>query len=887
MSPSNNKEQPTVPASPWALPIGDLYTALASSDAGISEAEAETRRRLYGPNTLGRKKTTWIDVLLRQFKSPLIFILIAAGVLTLLLKEWVDTIVILLAVAVNVVLGFYQEYKAENTLESLIAYIKDISRVLRGGVEHEVDSASLVPGDVIRLSPGMRVPADGRLISVNNFLVDESILTGESLAVEKEIAVLSDGAGVSDRTNMVFAGSLCVEGYGTVVITAIGVRTEIGRIAELVSTTKTELTPLGKSLGTLGWIITACVLVIVAGIFFLGISRGEHVLEMLLLSSAVAVGAIPEALPIALTVILTAGARRVAKKKGIIRSLSAAETLGSTTVVMTDKTGTLTEARMELTGVFTKAELLSDTLPALSIGESMPTSHKDILIDALLSSDVSIENPEDAPSAWRLIGRPLERNIATAAAKAGIDVASVLRDRRVPALPFNSTNKFSITHDKKTGQFVVLGAPDILLARATLSKEEFIAIEKRIHAVSEEGKRLIGVARIPVSVRHAKEGMDIGPESALDLEFLGVIALYDPIRPETKDAIERMRLYGASVVMVTGDLKGTAMAIARELGWDIHDGNTITGAELAALSDEALIKKLPDIKIFCRVTPEDKMRIGKLYQARGEVVAMTGDGVNDAPSLKAADIGIALGSGSDVAKGVSDLVILDDKFSTIVFAIEEGRRIISNIRKAFTYLMSNCLDEVFLVGGSLIVGLPLPLSALQIIWVNFFTGSLPALSFAFEQNRDVGYHKESAQKVVFNKEVRTLTIGIGIATSLILFLFYWGMLHFGLDVDLARTVLFACFASYILVITFSFKSLHHSIFSYNIFDNRPLNASLAFAFVLFLVSLLVPPVRGILGLVELAPAWYLVIAGWLVLNVAIVESAKLWFRTYIRSGAKR
>lgn len=854
---------------PWAHTQNEVLALLKSSDHGLSEEDALARLKVFGSNQIRtRKKTSALVIFLRQFVSPLIFILVAAAILTVILGEYLETFVILLAVCVNSGLGFYQEFRAENTLERLEVYMKERARVIRGGNEHEIESLFLVPGDIVRLSLGGRVPADVRIVTESDFSVDESFLTGESLPVQKHVDMVSEGAQVTERTNMAFAGSLVVEGAATAVVVGTGEHTEIGRIAQLVSSSVDESTPLQKSLSNLAWVIFASVFVIVTGLFFLGISRGEPVLEMLLLAVATAIGAVPEALPIALTVILAVGVERIAQKRGIMRSLSAAETLGSTTVVMTDKTGTLTQAKMQVVGILTKAHMLRGEAPSLTFGHD----EQQLLADALISTEAVLENPHDEASKWHFIGRPLETNIALAAVSAGLDARALTASRRSTLMPFNSTTKFSAARDTKTGHVIAFGAPDVLLQHAELTKDEYVTLEAAILKLSEEGKRLVGVARIEDT---KKKKIDFS--SVKHMRFSGIIVLYDPIRPEAKDAVARIEKKGARVVMLTGDLKGTAMSVARELGWNITEGNVMTGSELRQLSDNELEARLPFIKICARVTPEDKLRIGKLFQEKGEVVAMTGDGVNDAPSLKAVNIGIALGSGTDVAKSAADLVLLDDNFETIVLAIEEGRRIISNIRKTFVYLMSNCLDEVFLIGGSLIMGLPLPLSAIQIIWVNFFTGSLPALAFAFEENRDVSTEKSHGE--IFSREVRYLTFGVGVLTSYLLFVLYAGLLRYGVELEVARTVLFLSFASYILVISYSIKSLHAPLFSYPLFDNRALNIGIAIAVLLMCASMLIPGLRNLLDLVPISWAWIFAVFAWLVFNIAIVEGAKWMFRT--------
>lgn len=863
----------------WSLSADEALRTLETSREGLSRKEVAFRLKHFGENTLVREKRfTLPGLLAKQFASPLIFILIMATALTIFLREWVDTTVILLAILVNAGLGFYQEFRAENALEKLNTYVRERARSVRDGREEEIDSALLVPGDIIHVAYGQRIPADARIIEVNNLSTDESVLTGESLPVHKDAATVSEGVDVSDRTSMVHAGTLVVEGAGMAVVTATDSHTEIGRIAELVSTTHETKTPLQRALARMAWFIFLVVAVLAGLIFFLGLSRGESVFEMLLMAAAISVGAVPEALPIALTVILAVGLERLAKRKGVMRNLAAAETLGSATVVMTDKTGTLTEANMKLVDIFPRAELIGKEHTG-----SFSEDEREVLEGALWGADVTIENPEDAHKDWRFLGRPFEVSVMRGAHERGIDVQAFIDARESPLLVFNSTNKFSIvrgTHDEKSAYFVI-GAPDILLARSKMSKDEYVAAEARIHATSAEGKRLLGVARLPAHAKH-----DAKPEDAVNLDFLGVLIFKDPIRKDAADAVKKIEALGARTVMVTGDLKGTAIAVARELGWEIGEGQVLTGAELRQLSDNELVMNLRHIRIFSRVTPEDKLRIAQLYRAQGEVVAMTGDGVNDAPSLKAVDIGIALGSGSDVAKGVADLVLLDDSFTTIVRAIEEGRRILENIRKVFVYLVSTCLDEVFLVGGALLFGLPLPLSALQIIWVNFFTDSLPALSYAFDDHpiresrtsNGAGYSENRREKkgsaAIFNTEVKVLTFGIGTLSSLLLFGLYSYLLKRGVDVEHARSTLFLCFSLYVLVVAFSLRHLRAPLWSYNPFANKYLTASVAFGTLCTIATVTVPFFENIFGLVTPPLNLWWIVALWLVFNIVMVEGAK-------------
>lgn len=859
---------------PWAQETNEVFSALATKNEGLTESEAKLRLATFGKNIFSvKEKKSAVSIFLKQFVSPLIFILLGASALTLSLGEIIDTFVILFAVVLNVSLGFYHEYNAENTLEKLTTYIKDRARVIREGREEEIDSALLVPGDLIKLSYGTRIPADTRIITINNLRVDEAILTGESLPVEKSDDKVQLTAIVAERKNIAHAGTLVVEGYAKGIVYATGNSTEIGKIASVVSKISRVETPLQRGVNKLAWLIFGLVILIVAGIFILGISRGEPIVPMLVLSSAVAVGAVPEALPIVLTVILAIGATHIAARKGIVRKLTAAETLGSTTLILTDKTGTLTLADMRLVGIHSVEDIRAGR------GEEKIFSHDDkkLLELALLNVDVTVENQRDAMSDWRFIGRPFEVNIVKAAREHKIALDNIFTENSSLVLPFNSTNKFSVAQAGK--KYALMGAPEILLNKSNFNIEREKEILDFIDKKSREGQRLIGLAEVDAN------GEKFALNEVQNITFLGILAFYDPIRKEVPAAIKNIESHGMKMALVTGDLVGTAIAVARELGWQVSDEEVITGAELRVLSDDELRVVVSKIKIFARVTPEDKLRIGQAYQALGEVVAMTGDGVNDAPALKAMDMGISLGSGSDVAKAAADLVLLDDNFETISHAIDEGRRILSNIRKSFVYLMSNSLDEVFVVGGSLLFGLAVPITALQIIWVNLFTGSLPAIAFAFDENMDRERYTGKNLKLIFTNEVKILTFGIGILSSLLLFILYYFLSTLGLDIATTRSIFFVCFSSYILAITYSFRSLKKPITLYNPFSNSKLNYSLVLSALILVLTMTVPFIREILHIAPLPLTWLPFVVLWLILNILLVEFAKFVIRKkhFIRS----
>lgn len=867
---------------PWSEEAISVATELETNlETGLTDEEIKTRLKTNGENVFeSAKEKKAVDIFAQQFTSPLIIILCIAAVITAGLAEWLDTAIISFAVIVNAILGFIQEYKAEKAISDLHSYITHRTRVIRNGHETEIDPRYLVPGDIIHITNGARITADARIIKEINFTADESILTGESLPVEKDPGILSETTQLPERRNMVFAGTLGIDGSAYAVVTATGYQTEIGKLAKLVADTESEQTPLQKALTQLTWVIIVVTTFAVIGIFTIGILQDQPLYEMLLISIAVLVGSVPEALPIGLTAILAIGVERIAKKKGIMRSLTASETLGSTSLIITDKTGTLTQADMKLIDIDTTNQLKADNFTPSDHHDNFNQEQQEILTLARCASDVVIENPEDDYESWVLNGSDLETNIVKAAAAHGIKQNDADRSEIQIRIPFSSKHKFSVIRipgrylPSHLSQFedphIVMGAPDIILNRAYINPEDKTKVSKAIEDHSKYGRRVLGIALLTPHT----DPSSITIDHVKDVTFLGVLSFRDPIREEVPMALKRINSYGTRVIMATGDLPGTALAVAKEIGWDVDESNVLTGAQLQQLSDEELIKILDKISVYARVTPKDKLRITKLHQAQGEIVAMTGDGVNDAPSLKAANIGIAVGSGSDVAKSVADLILLDNNFKTIVATIEEGKQILSNIKKMFVYLMSNSLDELILVGGAIIAGLAMPLTAAQIIWVNLFTGSLPAMAFAFDKQKMA--ETDATSKEFFDPRVMFLTIFIGFAVSIMLFGLYVGLISYGLDVDLARSVLFASFGTYTLFIAFSFRDLSRPIYSYSLTENKLLIAGVAVGLALMIMTFTIPFLRHTFEVVALSWYWIGFIVFWIILNILVVEISK-WF----------
>jgi Ca2+-transporting ATPase len=844
----------------WALHAEQVFELLQSTPEGLTEEAIQERQMRWGKNMITDKsKHTALAVFAEQFLSPLIWILLFAAGVTLYLGEIIEAMVIFAAVGLNIGLAFYQEHKADHTIEKLKSYIKNRTVVLRDGM-HDIDAVELVPGDIISITYGNRIPADGLLLEATNLRVDESILTGESLPVEKRIGVIQRDE-IAERKNSVFCGTYVTEGVALVLVTATGAHTEIGKIAETVTSTKRVKTPVQHAVNQISWYIFLVALVIVGLIFFLGITRGENLFDMLLLSSAVAVGAVPEALPITLTVILSVGVLAISKKGGLIRKLSAAETLGSTTLILTDKTGTLTKAQLSLDALYSAEDLLDTGVNVLEQSQlsALTDAQQRFIKTASSNIQATVEKLGNDPTGWAYAGGAFDVVILKTMYQFGIEPASAHKGNLI--VPFNSTNKYSISLQGNT-ETTILGAPDILIQASRWSKEQQSEALAKITTLAEEGKRIIALAKRSAEVHDVIAG----------LEMIAFFVFSDPIREEVIPAIADMHKRGVQVKVITGDMIGTARAIARRVGIPTEDHEVLTGDEINNLDDEQLTRLLPGIKVFARTTPEDKMRIGKLYQSLGHVVAMTGDGVNDAPALKAMDIGISLGSGSDVAKSSADMLLLDNNFKTITDTISEGHKIRSRIQKVFVYLMSSSLDEVFVIAGALIASLPLPISGLQIIWVNMLTGTLPALAFAYESNHAV--EKNAKDTKIFNFKTKFMALGIGTLSSAMLFMLYFVLHRFIGDIDTVRSVFFACFGTYILIIAYSFRDLDRLIWTYNPFSNARLNFSVLIGLLLIIATVAIPVVGKVFHTAMLPVQYIWIVVVWNVLNIGVVECAK-------------
>jgi Ca2+-transporting ATPase len=844
----------------------------SDAEKGLSYREVELRKKKYGENKLPEKKPlSKLRIFLSQFTNPFIYILVVAGIVTVFLKEYTDAVVIFAAVLLNAIVGFFQENKASQALKELKRAVKYKAEVLREGNLKIIDSTELVPGDIIILNPGDKVSADGRLLEANDLKVNEVALTGEWLSADKKEGVLPEETPLADRDNMVYMGCVVEDGKGKAVVTATGLSTEIGQVALIVKEEKEEKTPYQKKLAKFSRTVGIVIGIICLGIFIEGMVAGREFVEMFTTAVAVAVSSIPESLPVAMTVILALGMQRILKKKGLVRRLASAETLGSTSVIATDKTATLTEGKMKVGEVVAyPSGLLPDKVER---GEGYLALKAGALI-----SEAFIENPDEPREKWIIRGRPTDRALLEAGI--GIGIVDDLKNlKKTGELPFNPINKLSAASYEEDGKnfLYVCGAPEKILEICLLDSKKKKELEGELQKIAQKGLRVIASSYKTLPIKNPD---DFRIEDEIrDLIFTGFITLKDPIRPEVKEAMKTCRRAGITPIIVTGDHKLTAKAVAEELGFKIKSGNILEGKELDKMSDEEFRKKLDKIKIYARVEPKHKMRIVQAWQARGEVVAMTGDGINDAPAIKKADIGVAIGSGTEVAKETSDLILLNDSFSIIVVAIEEGRAIIDNIRKVVTYLLSDSFTEVILIGSSVLGGFPLPVSAVQILWVNLMSDSLPGVALAFEpKEKDLMNRKPQGHNVpLLTQEMRLIIFIIGILTDfLLLGLFFW-LWRQNHDITYVRTMIFSCLTIDSLFYIFSCKSLKKNLWNTNPFSNRFLIFSWLFGIVGLLAALYLPVFQSLLKTVPLGLSDWLILISLGLIEIILIEVAKHYF----------
>lgn len=850
------------------LEISDVFTLLNSRPDGLSWAEAQRRLAEFGPNELaGQQKISAWKIFLEQFKNFLIVILLVAVLLSAVLGEVADAIVIFVIILFATGLGFLQEYRAERAIEALKKMAALTATVLREGVETDIPARELVPGDVIVLRTGDRVPADARIIEAINLRTDEASLTGESTPVEKTEKALEGNLGVGDRKNMAFMGTATVYGRGTAVVTATGKTTEFGKIASMLQEVEKEQTPLQINLDRMGKWIGIGALALCFVLAAIGVLRGHGILEMLIWGVSLAVAAVPEALPAVVTISLALGVQRMVKRHALVRKLPAVETLGCTTFICSDKTGTLTQDQMTVRRIYVDGRLLDVTGVGYEPKGTFYADGKSVQpgqIPALEKLLVAISLCNDAAltcvdGVWRIKGDPTEGALVVVAAKAGLRQEELeAQFRRIYEIPFCSeTKRMTTVHQTSQGKVVYSkGAPEIILGSCSrvyrdgqeteLTEDDRNNILAISHEMARDALRVLGVA-----YKQLPDTNDINEAVGMeeDMVFVGLVGMIDPPREEVKDAVKLCDQAGIKSVMITGDHKLTAVAIAKELGI-LKEGIAVTGDEIDNMSDEEFESLVEKIEVYARVSPAHKLRVVEALSKRGHVVAMTGDGVNDAPALKKADIGVAMGiTGTDVSKEASDMVLTDDNFASIVAAIEEGRGIFGNIKKYLIYLLSCNLGEILLMATAILFGplfgLPagvIPLVAIQILYVNLATDGLPAIALSVDPPEpDIMRQKPRPRnQTIFTPSVLRYLAGAGIWTAIVsLSVFLWAW-NSGKDHLEAQSM---CFVTLILVQffnAFNCRSLKYSLFKIGPLSNKWLIWSIAITLAMTIPLFYVP-----------------------------------------------
>jgi len=922
-----------------------------SKDKGLELAEVEIRLQTYGLNQLKEAPPTTIwQMLWEQFRDFVVMLLIVASVVSALLGDWVEAAVIMAIVILNAALGVFQNRRAEQELAALRQLAAPEANILRDGSRVSVPGRELVPGDIVFLEAGNYIPADVRLIETANLRVDEAPLTGESVPVKKDFRpVFSPETTTGDQENSAFMGTVVTYGRGQGVVVGTGMLTQIGRIAEMLQSVEQEQTPLQKRLDQLGRTLGWAALAISGLVFLLGWLRGTPPLEMFIIAVSLAIAAVPEGLPAVVTISLALGMREMIKRNALIRRLSSVETLGSATVICSDKTGTLTQNEMTVTRVVADGEFIDITGSGYKLeGEFLISGNPVSLTDypailttlwiGALNNDAILETKRLSTDelVYRVVGDPTEGALLVGAAKAGA-MPILLNEAypRIQEVPFDSERKRMVTihtvldpkpddispfYDTEQREWYVVaekGAPDVVLQQCThyqnredkavpLDDEQRRRIMAANDSMTQDALRVLGVAyRVSVDLDsdHDGEFMDDGIEE--DLIFVGLIGMIDPARPEVPPALAKASDAGIRTVMITGDYPNTARAIASDIGL-LHEGHDVlTGVELDAINDQTLQDEVDHTDVFARVSPQHKMRVVQALRANGEVVAMTGDGVNDAPSIKQADIGVAMGiTGTDVTKETADMVLTDDNYASIVSAVEQGRVIYSNIRKFVFYLLSSNISEIMIIFLATLAGLPTPLTAIQLLWLNLITDGAPALALGLEKG-DPNIMMENPRLKTEPIINRTMSAGLIvqtiIQTSAVLIAFGLGLvLHLetgafvpsginpisyilehdwsGVNVRTAETMAFVTLSLLELFRAYTVRSEKSSIFRIGIFSNRVMQYAVGFSLILLLLVVNVPFLQPIFNTFFLTPREWGVVIGLALLPAIAEEITKAFLR---------
>ena len=885
---------------------------------GLSDKEAAERLTKYGPNELkGKPHATIWEMLLEQFKDFLVLILIGASIVSAFVGEVADSLVIIVIVVLNAALGVFQEAKAEKAMEALQKMAAPNSKVIRDGNIQTVPSRELVVGDIVLLEAGDYVPADVRILESMNLKVEEASLTGESVPVEKETVAIDHEASLADRHNMGYMGTVVTYGRGKAVIIGTGMNTEIGKIAQMISSFEEQSTPLQEKLADFGKILGILCLAVCAVVFVLGIYQGyrdgnltmDEVTLLFMTAVSLAVAAIPEGLPAVVTIVLAIGMQRMVKKNSIVKKLHAVETLGSTTVICSDKTGTLTQNQMTVVRLFADGQLLEVSGEGYSPEGSFSREGKPLqataepglnllLQGSALCNDAILQPTEE--KGWKIAGDPTEGALVVVAAKAGYDRDSINEKfPRVQEIPFDSSRKMMTTfHQMPDGSVraFVKGAPDILLNRCKhistrgqiteVNDADRANIAAANSAMAKQALRVLAVAyrdfpAVPANLEPT--------QIEADLTFLGLLGMIDPPRSEARDAVKICKQAGIRAIMITGDYRDTALAVAMDLGIAEGEHQIVTGQELNAMCKDEICQVVKKASVFARVSPEHKVAIVEAFQANGQIAAMTGDGVNDAPALKKADIGVAMGiTGTDVTKETADMVLTDDNFASIVAAVEEGRVIFANIRKFVFFLMSCNLAEIFVIFFAMIMGWPIPLLPIQLLWLNLVTDAFPALALGMEKPEPGVMEQDprDPQEPIMNSNMKKMIlIQSTVLTFAVLGSFGYALKYltpgftFGapltpdLDLSMARTFAFATMISAELLRAYTTRSEHYSVFKIGLFSNKYMNMGVGLSFALLALALY-GPLHAIFRTQILGLAEWAVVGGFAILPFVAGEIGK-------------
>ena len=845
-----------------------------TTEKGLSDNEVRNRKDIFGDNALKEKKRKGIlKVFFNQFKDLLVGILIVAGIISIITDNVESTLVIFIVILLNAILGTVQYFKAEQSLEALKSLTAAKCKVIRNGIKQEILSKDIVPGDILFLEAGDLIAADGRIIENHSLQVNESSLTGESLAVEKNAEVLSDDEiPLSDRKNMVFGGTLVTYGRAIAVVTSTGMNSELGKIANLMENTQAKETPLQKTLDKFSGKLAIIIITICIIVFVLEIYRDESILNALMFAVALAVAAIPEALSSIVTIVLALGTEKMAKENAIIKDLKAVEGLGAVSVICSDKTGTLTQNKMTVQKVYVDNKLIE--------GRELKKdnlAHRFLINNALLCNDsVTVEGKE--------IGDPTEVALVNLGEELHLDEL-VIREKyqRISEIPFDSDRKLMSTVNIVNNKSVLFtkGALDSLINRVNylttsngvrrLSDEERKKILLVNKQLSEQGLRILAFA-----YKELQDREEITKEDENDYVFTGLISMIDPPRLESKEAVYKCIMAGIKPVMITGDNKVTAVAIAKEIGIMSKDDIAIEGLEIDKLNDEQLKDKVKNIAVYARVSPEHKIRIVRAWQALGEIVAMTGDGVNDAPALKQADIGVAMGiTGTEVSKDAASVILTDDNFSTIVKAVENGRNIYNNIKNSIKFLLSGNLSAIIAVLYSAIINLPMPFAAVHLLFINLLTDSMPAIAIGMEKsNGNLLMEKPRGRsESILNKELLKIVAFEGIIISIFTIIsFYGGNPH--LNPKAASTMAFSTLCLARLFHGFNCRG-NKSIFKLGITTNIYTIFAFCIGVLLLSIVLFMPPLKQVFNVVSLSDNQYLLLIFCAIMPTVIIQLLKI------------